>query len=301
MQKLLRSEWLDPNKKFPFPDWIKISGWIAETIPPAKHAETWNEFAREWMRGIGDRFSAPMNLSESTHFILNAPQTYLYASTCLVQLEDYRTRIVQLLGELGESTWLSKSAVIIAPGQMDFVSYLFDYHDDGETSLPGGVYLNRGFGHFVLPDGNLTQHSSALAHELCHAVIGPRDMPLWLNEAITQHVEHHLTRRHPYQLDQSVVQEHRNYWTPERLPSFWSGHSFSFADEGGRLSYHLARFLFNALSRHGAVLTLQFMLAAKSEDAGFGAARTVLDVDLGDLIADFLGKSSWVPSRHIAL
>lgn len=293
MQDLLRPEWLDPDKKFAFPDWEKIFDWMERSAAPPEQREIWNAIAREWMRAVGNKFSEAMRLSESVHFILNAPASYRHTASCLAQLEDYRTRIALCLGALGETEWPSKSVVLIAPNHDDFVGYILEYHQEGEYAVPGGVYLNQGFGHFVLPTADLTLHSPVLAHELCHALIGPRDIPLWVNEAVTQNVEYQLTRRNPYVLDRAIVQEHRAYWNPNRMRSFWSGNSFSEPDEGSRLSYHLARFLLNAISQYGKEHTMQFVLEASCDDAGFGAAKSVLDLDLTDVVTEFLGEGEW--------
>jgi hypothetical protein len=298
MHILLRAEWLDADKNYPFPVWTKIHAWMKQEVPPEKRRETWNELAREWMTGIGAKFSEPMRLSESPHFILNAPLRYAYAIPCLHQLEDYRARISQSLGQLCGPEWGSKSAVIVAPSPDDFTTYILEYCRDGEFARPGGVYLNRGFGHFVVPNGTLTDHSETLAHELCHALIGTRDMPMWLNEAVTQDIESQITGRNRYMLDREMIQAHQAYWTADRLKSFWRGDSFSFPDDGNRLSYHLARFLLNAVLQHGKVLTVDFILAAKRADAGFDAARSVLKIELSDVVSGLLGKSSWIHSQY---
>lgn len=293
MRTLLRPEWLTPDKNFPLPPWQEIQAWVEGSVPSEQHPETWNAIAVEWLQGIAARFSEPMELHLSDHFLLSAPWKYSHASSCLTQLEQYRTRILQLLGVVAGPSWASRCAVIITPSHDDFVSYVMEYSNEGKTSLPGGVYLNRGFGHFVLPNGNLTQHTSILAHELCHALIGPRDMPLWLNEAVTQNIEQQIARQNPYVLDRDLVRKHQAYWTEERMRAFWSGESFSAADEGSPLSYHLARFLLNAITQHGRDLTLQFVLAARCHDAGFSAARSVLEIELSELVSGLLGEGSW--------
>jgi hypothetical protein len=207
----------------------------------------------------------------------------------LSQLEDFRLRIGKLLGPLGKKSWGSKCAVIIAPDHHSFVSYILDYFKDGAYGLPGGVYLNRGYGHFVLPNGDLTQHTSVLAHELCHAVMGPRDMPSWLNEAITQTIEHQIAGRNPYFLDSKIINEHRRYWNPSRIEEFWTGKSFFATDEGCRLSYHLSLFLWNAVSQYGQERLLEFSLKAQRKDAGFEAARSIFGIELNAIVSELLG------------
>ena len=59
-----------------------------------------------------------------------------------------------------------------------------------------------------------------------------------------------------------------------------------------------AQFLLNALYQGGSTpadLINDFILNAKPEDAGVSAARQVLDIDLVELLARFLGEGDWEP------
>lgn len=115
----------------------------------------------------------------------------------------------------------------------------------------GGVYLNRGHGHFAMPNGDLERYVSVMSHELCHAFLHHLELPLWLDEAITQGVEHSITGLLPYVLDREMIGRHQDYWDAPRIRAFWSGESFIFADEGQELSYHLARFILHGLHDGG--------------------------------------------------
>jgi hypothetical protein len=287
MPNLLRSEWLDSARQFAFPDWETVAAHV-DLIAPANSRETWNQLAREWMDLVCSEFTAPMQHAESTHFLLYLPKSNRHAANCLHQLEDYRVRIRQLLGPLALEKWESKCVVLIPPSSDDFVRYLIDYTEGDETPMPGGVYLNRGYGHFVFPDGELTYHTPIIAHELCHALLKSHDMPAWVNEGVTETIEHQITGQKPYFLDQEIIERHRAYWTLPRLHSFWRGESFSFADEGFELSYHLSRFLINALTQQGRAPFLQFVATASASDAGFSAAHDCLGIKLEEVVWDLL-------------
>jgi hypothetical protein len=288
MPNLLRPEWLDSAKSFAFPAWDKISEAVDQSIE-TDLSEAWNGIAREWLRLVCAGFTAPMQLVESTHFLLVIPKSNRHAANCLLQLEDYRVRIRHLLGPLALEKWESKCAVLIPPSEDDFVRYLLDYTDGDEAPMPGGVYLNRGYGHFVFPDGELTYHTPIIAHELCHALLKSHHMPAWVNEGVTQTIEHQITGQKPYFLDKEIIQRHRDYWTLSRVRCFWSGESFSFADEGFELSYHLSRFLINGLTQQGRDPFLKFVAAAQASDAGFSAAEEYLGIDLEEVLFDLLG------------
>ena len=82
--------------------------------------------------------------------------------------------------------------------------------------------------------------------------------------------------------DKERIDEHRGYWNDETLEAFWSGMSFKSID-GQRLSYQLAEFLLNALPGEPEQLA-QFVNNASWKDAGHQAARSILGVELEELI-----------------
>jgi hypothetical protein len=293
MHNLLRPEWLDASKHFTFPLWEKVS---VETSGDT--SEAWNCVAREWMYAVCAGFSATMQHAESANFLLFIPKSNRHAANCLRQLEDYRVRIIRLLGPLALEKWDSKCVVLIPPNSDDFVKYLLDYTEGDEAPMPGGVYLNRGYGHFVLPDGELTYHTPIIAHELCHALLKSHEMPAWVNEGVTETIEHQITGQKPYFLDNEIIQRHRDYWTLPRIRSFWRGESFSFTDEGFELSYHLSRFLINGLTQQGRTPFIEFVSTAKASDAGFSAAKDCIGLDLEEVLWDFLGLDNTKDIQH---
>jgi hypothetical protein len=156
------------------------------------------------------------------------------------------------------------------------------------------VFLNEGYGHFILPSENLDRYRAVMCHELCHSLLSGFDLPLWLNEAITGEIEHLIVGENPYFLDREVVREHQAYWTPDLIKCFSSGESFSFPDEGQQLSYHLARFIFNALSSYSTPETMaEFVRSVTHQDAGFSAASDHFGVNPGEILTEFLGEGDW--------
>lgn len=185
-----------------------------------------------------------------------------------------------------------------------FYRYLTDYCSDDEEALAtvGGVFLNRGYGHFAMPDAGLERYSSTFVHELTHAILHVCHLPAWLDEAIAMTVENHITRELPYELTRELIRRHRDYWTEESIQAFWAGRSFWSADAGQELSYHLARFLFTALYQSGTTdpcRVSEFISQAKRDDAGHEAAIRCLDIDLGEVLGHLLGDGRWTPDANI--
>jgi hypothetical protein len=289
----LRPEWLDDTKAFAFPDWVRIHEWAGGTFAEADLPRVYNKLARSWVDQIGARFPCAVDVAESENFIAVTARTAGNIKATLVQLEDYRLQIQRALAGLDLIEWSSKVVVVIAPDQETFTRYLGDYYEDGEHMLPGGVCLKRGYVHFVLPDNNLTNSAPVLAHELTHVCVSGIPWPVWVEESVVQSVEHRLSQRNPYVLDRDIVQRHQRYWDPAKVRDFWSGRSFNYPNEGSELSYHLCRFLLEAVAHHGREALMVFLRNANQEDSGFGAMRAVVGFDPAEVLEDLLGVGDW--------
>jgi hypothetical protein len=290
---VLQEEWLDGSKTFPFPDWKVAGEWVAGNYPEGEHRRVYNDLALDWVGRIASRFPAKMTVAASPNFILAVPEEAKNAKACLAQLEDYLAQIQDALRGLDLMKWGSKSVVLIAPDIDSFTRYLADYYGDGEFMSPGGVCLRHGYVHFVLRDSNLTNAAPVLAHELCHVCVTGFPWPLWVEEALVQAVENRVSHRNPYALDREMIQRHQRYWESVFMQDFWSGRSFHYPNEGSELSYHLARFLLEAVAAGGREQVLAFLRAANYEDAGFEAMWKTTGVFPSEIIADLLGPGEW--------
>ncbi|MCP5556233.1 MAG: hypothetical protein H7A55_00645 [Verrucomicrobiaceae bacterium] len=188
---------------------------------------------------------------------------------------------------------------VLCLNDQTFYAYLSDYQvQDEEFASVGGVFLSKGYGHFAMPGGQLDRYYSVLAHELCHAQLATLQLPGWLDEAVTMIVEENLNGIPSYFLNREMIRRHRAYWSPAKLQDFWAGTTFWSPDDGQELSYHLSRFLFNALFQGGTVdpnNISHFILAAQRQDAGLTAAKEMLDIDLSEVVSSLLGEGDWSP------
>lgn len=241
-----------------------------------------------------------MQLRESPHFLLLMPDGTTSAELCLQHLEYYWAQISRELEGISSARGSGKSVVLIAPDIDSFARYLGDYYPDGDFMMPGGVCLDQGYAHFILPDTNLTHCAPVLAHELCHIFLRSKYWPLWLEEAVVQTVEHCVARSGSYVLDREMIRRHRDFWTPEIMQDFWSGLSFHRPDEGSELSYHLALFLLNAVGAFGREGTLAFLRSASRDDAGFAGFRDVTGSLPSEALTNLLGPKDWSFRRATA-
>jgi hypothetical protein len=290
---VLRPEWLDVTKAFAFPDWARIHEWVTRSFAEADLPRVYNRLARDWVKLIGTRFPCAVDVGESENFIAVTARTAGNIRATLVQLEDYRRQIHRALAGLNLMHGSSKVVVVIAPDQETFIRYLGDYYDDGEHMLPGGVCLRRGYVHFVLPDHNLTSSAPVLAHELTHVCVSGLSWPLWVEESVVQSVEHRLSGRNPYVLDRDIVRRHQRYWDAGKVQDFWTGRSFNYPNEGSELSYHLCRFLLEAVAHNGRDALMAFLQGAQLTDSGFGAMKAVAGFDPSEVLVDLLGEGEW--------
>lgn len=295
----LKPEWLLPAKTFLLPNWDVIAAEVEVGLDADSLQELYVQLGRLWINGLRQQFGTEYQLVESENFFLVSQAETQRTKEALRFLEHSLRRIHSGLPFVPKNLGYGKWPVLCLEGDL-FYQYLLDFFSDEEETVAhvGGVYLNRGYGHFAVPDAELARYSSVFVHELTHAVLQSCNLPAWLDEAVAMTVENHITREQPYELTREWIRRHQAYWTEENIQRFWTGRSFWSPDEGQELSYHLARFLFTALYQGGTTeprLISEFISQAKREDAGFESALRCLDIDLGEVLHHLLGEGRWQP------
>ena len=294
--------WLLPGKSYCHPDWGMISKVFDSNQTDDALQEFYTHVCRLWMNCLLEEFGPGYHLVESANFILISRASENVVCEALQFLERCYYRIRRGMPFLPDKLGYGKWPVLCLYDDA-FYRYLSDYIEDEEGSFAsvGGVFLSRGYGHFALPSEDLHLYSQVLAHELSHALLTTLELPAWLDEAITMGVEERLASGNAYFLDREMIRRHQDYWTEEAIQAFWAGTSFWFPDEGQELSYHLSRFLFRALYQGGSVdpaAVGEFIKNAKREDAGYLAAKDVLDIDLAEVLSHLIGEGDWRPNRE---
>lgn len=173
-----------------------------------------------------------------------------------------------------------------------YVSYY--YPESGEFGLSSGMYINRGYGHFVLAEEDQSYVETITSHELTHALLVHLPIPHWLNEGLAVNMENILTNSVPLRMENEMYERHMNFWNEETIQEFWSGKAFGRPDEGMELSYHLAQFAAFSLSQNYEVFQ-EFANNAHFDDAGEKAANETYGGGLGSLITQYFGEGNWAP------
>lgn len=284
---------------FPFPDWEAIAASLEVRCPEDQWHAEWVHLARQFTTSIQAALPSGYVIRESSNFILLSCADPRKAEKALQDLERIDAKLRDTIPALLPGKLYGKCPVLVFASQQHFYEYVSMFMgEDGDYAGMGGVFLDRGYGHFAMPSADFSLYLAVFAHELCHAYLGHLGLPLWLNEAITCGVEDSAAGTNPYHLDRETISRHRAYWTEDRIASFWSGESFYFNDDGQELSYHLARFILQALYRGGNTprsAMEEFFLTACYEDAGQAAATEILGMSLGDCVVSLLGEGSYGP------
>ncbi len=289
----LLDAWLEAGKAFPKPDWRAVWDWTHQQYPADSLHDVYVSLGADWCARIAAAFPTRMAVTHSENFYLVAAESFSGVRSCLIQLEGYYAQVQKCLSGLDLPEGFGKHVVVMAPDLDSFTRYLSDYYPEGEFMMPGGVCLRHGYTHFLIREDNLTAVAPVLAHELTHACVTGIPWPAWVDEAVAQSVEFQICGLNRYELNREIVERHRRYWTPELMQGFWTGESFHFTDEGSELSYHLARFLLEAVAQNGRPAMMQFLRTAQAEDAAFEAFWNELGVLPSEMLVELLGEKDW--------
>jgi len=156
--------------------------------------------------------------------------------------------------------------------------------------------LSRGYIHIAAPY-HRHKFRIVLVHELTHNCLVHLPLPRWLNEGLAKTFDRSVdTIRNPI-LDHDLRERHLAFWNSNTIQEFWAGVSFHRPGTSRRLSYSLAEIVLNLLSEQKGDW-IGFLKRAHRDDAGQTAAIECLGVDLGDVVATFLGEGDWRPRRR---
>ncbi|MBD5782318.1 hypothetical protein IEN85_22655 [Pelagicoccus sp. NFK12] len=272
---------------WPIPDWSEI-----EKSEPAENSNAfWTDVGSSWMDLLVEFFEAPYKVTESPHFWLISPYSPKQAIDQVKWLEATLQKIQKRLGPLGHAELVGKTPVLVFGNDDDYYEYIANYYDEGEWATSGGIYLNDGYGHFAIPDCSKHNLGGALAHELTHSLMRNTDIPLWLNEGLTQICEESITGYMSFDME-TVRENIDSFWNQTNIQLFWNGSGFHTPDETQALSYHLAQLLTFRLIRNRTPFDA-FVLGAQKADAGEASLVEHFGISLQELVASSLGVGDW--------
>ena len=278
----------------PQPNWQTIRGWIEEKVPEAEREQAWWDIADDWLKTLVKELGGDYRIEQTDNLLLLTPLDRSQSAALLRLGEAALAAISQELGTLAFENWYGPLVVLQFGSGETYYDYISPFFKEGEFGGSGGMCIRSGYVHIALHPATGEQLQAALAHEIAHAALSHLQMPLWLEEGITQLAEEQaLADWGRFTLDAQTAGELRIYWREHGLADFWWGKGFFFADEGQKFSYLLAQVLFRLLSADHKESLAEFVRYAHVDDAGESAAREFLGCGLSDVAGKFLGEGTW--------
>lgn len=275
------------------PDWVAIADAMERN--GSDPAVGWPSAARHWVDLSADRLGSQYKVTETENFLLLTSLSERHVHLLTEFVERALSEILSRLEGIASDEGFGKHVALIFHDQdvyYEYVSYFMSL--DGEYPLSSGMFLNSDYGHFVLPYYDFAETEATIAHELTHACVRHIPIPLWLNEGFAVTLEDELCGTQPLRMDPERLAEHRAFWDPLTIQEFWNGRSFGRVDEGGSLSYELARYCLRSLA-HDIDAFTAFSNEASFCDGGEAAAIQFFGGGLGGLIEQFFGSGAWAP------
>ncbi len=279
---------------FSRPRWKSIHGFIKAHILKDELSETWKFVARKWLLQLSQDLGGGCRVFESQHFYCLSDLGVDVTDTLIAYAEWVLTTIREILREAAWSNFHGKHVLLLFLDADDYYSYISYFYRQGDYPQSGGGFLRSGYAHVAVPFIDMHSAHVVLAHELTHNLLCHLTIPIWLNEGLAVVIEG-VARRSPFRLDQELVDEHLEHWNENNIQAFWAGKSFHIPGQDNKLSYSLAAVFVKLLFEKGPDFKF-FVLNANYRDAGQKAALEILDSDLGEVAATFLGPGNWRPN-----
>jgi hypothetical protein len=280
---------------FSRPDWNVIRKTVVETVGPEELHQAWSEVALQWVIRLRGELGGHYHVTQSNDFILlcalgkdETRRILNFADRALVVIREQ-------LKDVAWRDFQGKHVILLFDDEDDYYQYHALYWQEGVNVRSGGLFIDKGYAHIAMGYGYGSAVRTIIAHELAHNCVAHLPLPTWLNEGVAMRVEGFVTGRTESLPTSERIDEHRNFWTKERIQYFWAGDSF-YDPDAQSLSYSLAEILLQMLvGDHNRFL--EFLRHAHYDDAGQTAVLDCLGINLGDAVATFLGPGDWRPYR----
>ncbi len=288
----------DEGEYFPKPNWSVVAEWVDSHGEADRMDEIWTALARDWLEQIRLALPDGYAIVESDHFLALTHAAAGQADRLLRYGEHSRRTILDTLVSVARDDGYGKHVLLAFADTDSYYDYICDFYpEEGQFGLSDGMFLNEGYGHFVVCMAYAGEIDRTIAHEMNHVLLRHLPLPLWLNEGGTQFMEDVVVDGSYFMVHQQIVKRHREYWNGETIHEFWSGDSFGAPDDGQELSYHLAQVLFRNLMSDFPDQVAGFLNTANYQDAGNAALQEQCATSLGERVKQFLGDGPWEPKQ----
>lgn len=284
------------REEFPRPDWQRVDDWISSHFQEDQLDQAWQDVATAWLDLLKQDLPKHFSVQQSDYFLMLSGFDDRTTDRLLSYCEHARETILKSIPFAGTQLGDRLNIVLAFDDSAKYYAYVSDYYpEEGEYGESVGMFIHRDYPHIALNNPPSWYRQRVIAHEMCHLFLSHLPLPLWLNEGITQVVEDIVLDSSNFQLDHETLRSHRAYWNRETINDFWSGDSFSAADDGQKLSYNLAQVIVRNLLADDPNALNEIIQTAHYEDSGNAAFQQICDETLGDQIELFLGEGDWEP------
>lgn len=292
--------WYD-DTRLPLPVWEDIGKAERPEWTPAARDAYWTAAAGRWLQAIAAKLpSSSYRIHESADFLLLSALDDRPVEVFMQFCQSLRRRIAGNLLDIATERSGGKHVVMVFASEDEYYDYIAHYYPDdgGEYAMSSGMFIQHGYGHFALFEGEMEQMQPVIAHELTHCLVSHLPIPAWLNEGLAVNTEHAIFPQladpraslyHPNE----IKAKHAAFWNADTIQEFWSGKSFLRSDDGNMLSYDLAKRI-TGVAAHGEEAFRAFVLDADLRDAGMSAEHW-LGYPLEHLVIRVLGAGEWRP------
>ncbi len=292
--------WYD-DTRLPLPVWEEIVKAERPDWTPAAHDAYCTAAAGRWLQALAAKLpSASYRIHESADFLLLSALEDRPVEVFMQFCQSLRRRIARNLLDISIERSGGKHVVMVFASEDEYYDYIAHYYPDdgGEYAMSSGMFIQHGYGHFALFEGEMEHMQPVIAHELTHCMLSHLPIPAWLNEGLAVNTEQaifpHLgdprgALYHPNE----IRAKHAAFWNADTIQEFWSGKSFLRSDDGNMLSYDLAQRI-TGVAAHSDDAFRAFVLDADLRDAGVSAEHW-LGYPLEHLVLRVLGAGDWRP------
>ncbi|MEM7263535.1 MAG: hypothetical protein AAF488_16220 [Planctomycetota bacterium] len=281
-------------------DWHRVERVLPDGPYDLDLEAIYTGWVKEWLQRIRSHWGGEYQLYESANFLILSPDGPARARNLARLGAKTLTIAGEVSGGLATKSGVGKFVCVVADEQDRYYGYLARHDGPGDRIASAGVFIGQGYAHFLLNCGEAWSQEQTFVHELTHALLLGRALPLWLEEGVTQAMEATVFDDPYPHLTRDEAARHRRFWSREGLTGYWSGASFFRPDDASELSYTLSRTLLRSIRSHGDRKFFEFLARVEHRDLADSASREVYGVPLEHWAAAFLGPGDWSPAEAIA-
>ncbi len=297
---LLLQQFLIRHENISLLDGQKLMSWLNGNVAAELRPALWEGAKRAWLMHMRDALGANFQITESKTALVLSGLNSTTARTTANFMSNALEQVLGVLDGIAQAPQGGRDILIVFEDAKSYYHYLsLFYPGVAVHGLGRGMYIRAGAGHFVAVKNDLYSTQSMMVQEITYNCLAHLPLPVWLNVGIAVNTDRQLVNKNSCGGCGSQQLHHKllAYWNEYAIQDFWSGASFQRADEGLQLSYELARIMVELLAKDWQSFA-NFVTHAHAEDAGEAAARSHLDMDLGELACVLLERdysAGWSP------